>query len=61
MRQSEFAHRFRSQALRTYIWREGRARRPFIRVMRHINGFFWIGIGPLSAWVDGRRIGWGRR
>ena len=61
MKETGFARHYRSQAFRTYRFREGFARRPFVRVARSIPGFFYLCIGPIAIWRDGRRIGIGRR
>lgn len=44
------------------IWmHKDEARRPFIRVLHSIPGFFYLGVGPIRIWVDGRRFGIGAR
>lgn len=44
------------------LWRHrAETRRPFFKVFRAIKGFTYVGIGPVCAWRDGRRVGIGRR
>lgn len=58
--ETTFQRRFSSTGFR--LWRNSSdTRKPFLRVLRHINGFLYVGIGPVAVWKDGRRMGWGRR
>lgn len=44
------------------LWRhKDEARRPFIKILRSIPGFTYVGVGPFAFWRDGRRFGIGGR
>lgn len=56
MRESRFAHHYRSQAFKTYAFQEGRARRPFVRLLTSIPGYTYLRIGPVAVIRDGLRL-----
>ena len=59
MRETTFARRFSSTGFR--LWRNSNAtRRPPVKLYRR-GGFLYLGIGPVAAWRDGRRVGMGWR
>jgi hypothetical protein len=53
---SEFTRRYRTQALRTYAYREGLARRPWFRLMTSIKGYTYLRVGPVVVIRDGWRV-----
>ncbi|HEV8573535.1 MAG TPA: hypothetical protein VGR43_02400 [Dehalococcoidia bacterium] len=55
MRESRFAHHYRSQAFRTYAFQEARARRPFVRLLA-IPGYTYLRIGTVVFIRDGWRL-----
>jgi len=60
MKDTAFARRFSSVGFR--LWRhQSEARLSRVKVYRHINGFIYVGLGPIAIWKDGRRLGCGRR
>jgi hypothetical protein len=52
---SQFTRRFQSQALRIYEFREGAARRPFVRLMQ-MRGYTYLRIGPVVLIREGWRL-----
>lgn len=56
MRETRFAHHYRSQAFKTYAFQEGRARRPLVRLLTNIPGYTYLRIGPVVVIRDGRRL-----
>jgi hypothetical protein len=55
MRETRFAHHYRSQAFKTYAFQEGRARRPFVRFLT-IPGYTYFRVGPVVIIRDGWRL-----
>lgn len=55
--ETTFQRRFSSTGFRLFR-NSSAARRPLIRVMRHIGGgFVYVGLGPVALWIDGRKWG----
>lgn len=56
MRETRFAHHYRTQAFKTYAFQEGRARRPFVRLLTSIPGYWYLRVGPVVVIRDGWRL-----
>ena len=56
MKESQFAHHYRTQAFKTYAFQEGRARRPLVRLLTSIPGYTYLRVGPPVVIRDGRRF-----
>lgn len=56
MRESNFARHYKAQALKVYVFQEGRARRPFVRLLTTFDGLTYLRIGPIAFIRDGWRL-----